>query len=65
MSTDKKLKDELTKTLDRMFSLHPKLIDFNLSRVKILLNKFDNPHDRLNKVVHIAGTNGKVQLRHF
>ena len=65
MSTDKKLKDELTKTLDRMFSLHPKLIDFNLSRVKILLNKFDNPHDRLNKVVHIAGTNGKGSTASF
>jgi len=51
MFNDKKSKEELTKTLVRMFSLHPKLIDFNLSRIKLLLNKFDNPHNKLNKII--------------
>ena len=65
MSSDKNLKDKLIKTLDRMFSLHPKLIDFNLSRVEKLLDKFNNPHNKLNKVVHIAGTNGKGSTASF
>ena len=65
MSSDKNLKDKLIKTLDRMYSLHPKLIDFNLSRVEKLLDKFDNPHNKLKKVVHIAGTNGKGSTASF
>ena len=65
MFNDKKSKEELTKTLVRMFSLHPKLIDFNLSRIKLLLDKFDNPHNKLNKVIHIAGTNGKGSTASF
>ena len=35
------LKKKLSKTLERMFSLHPKLIDFDLSRLKFLMNKCD------------------------
>ena len=42
-----------------MFSLHPKLIDFDLMRLKFLMDKFDNPQNSLNNVIHIAGTNGK------
>ena len=65
MPNNKNLKDELKNTLGRMFSLHPKLIDFNLSRVKLLLDKFDNPHNKLKNVVHIAGTNGKGSTASF
>ena len=65
MSRNKNIKEKLTKTLDQIYSLHPKLIDFNLSRVEILLDKFDNPHNKLNNVVHIAGTNGKGSTASF
>lgn len=39
--------------------LHPRLIDLSLGRVKKLLAKLGDPHERLPPVVHIAGTNGK------
>lgn len=45
--------------LDRLLSLHPKLIDLTLDRVWQLLAKMGNPQERLAPVVHIAGTNGK------
>ncbi len=48
-----------------MFSLHPKLIDFDLKRLKLLINKFDNPQNTLNNVIHIAGTNGKGSTAAF
>ena len=52
-------------TLNRMFSLHPKLIDFDLKRLKFLMDKFDNPQNNLNNVIHIAGTNGKGSTATF
>ena len=45
--------------LARMMSLHPKVIDLTLDRVWRLLDRLDNPQDRLPPVIHIAGTNGK------
>ena len=48
-----------------MFNLHPKLIDFDLKRLKILMDKFHNPQNNLNNVVHIAGTNGKGSTAAF
>lgn len=33
-------------------------IDLGLDRIKSVLNKFDNPQDKL-KCIHVAGTNGK------
>ena len=58
-------KDKLSHTLNRMFSLHPKLIDFDLSRLKLLMKKFNNPQNRLQNVIHIAGTNGKGSTASF
>ena len=40
-------------------SLHPKVIDLTLNRVRRLLAALDNPQDRLPPVIHLAGTNGK------
>ena len=40
-------------------ALHPKIIDLTLDRVWALLERLDNPQDRLPPVIHIAGTNGK------
>ena len=48
-----------------MFTLHPKLIDFDLKRLKFLMDKFDNPQNNLNNVIHIAGTNGKGSVQSF
>ncbi|QQA42630.1 bifunctional folylpolyglutamate synthase/dihydrofolate synthase [Pelagovum pacificum] len=45
--------------LQRMTSLHPKIIDLTLDRMWRLLEALGNPQDKLPPVVHIAGTNGK------
>ncbi len=45
--------------LDRMMSLHPKLMDLSLGRTWDLLEKLGNPQNHLPPVIHIAGTNGK------
>ena len=45
--------------LERLMSLHPKVIDLVLDRVWRLLGALDNPQDKLPPVIHIAGTNGK------
>lgn len=45
--------------LQRMMSLHPKIIDLTLDRVWRLLDALGNPQESLPPVVHIAGTNGK------
>jgi len=45
--------------LERMMTLHPKVIDLTLDRVWRLLEALGNPQDRLPPVIHIAGTNGK------
>lgn len=45
--------------LDRLMSLHPKVIDLVLDRVWRLLEALDNPQIKLPPVIHIAGTNGK------
>ena len=45
--------------LDRMMSLHPKIIDLTLDRMHRILAALDHPERRLPPVIHIAGTNGK------
>ena len=45
--------------LDRLLSLHPKIIDLTLDRVWRLLAAMGDPQRALPPVVHIAGTNGK------
>ena len=45
--------------LERMMSLHPKVIDLTLSRVWRLLVAIGSPEKKLPPVIHIAGTNGK------
>ncbi len=45
--------------LERMMSLHPKVIDLTLDRVWHLLAALDHPERALPPVIHIAGTNGK------
>lgn len=45
--------------LERLKSLHPKLIDLSLGRIEGLLAKLGNPERKLPPVIHVAGTNGK------
>jgi dihydrofolate synthase/folylpolyglutamate synthase len=45
--------------LERMMTLHPKVIDLTLDRVHRLLAALDHPERRLPPVIHVAGTNGK------
>ncbi|MEM9715119.1 MAG: folylpolyglutamate synthase/dihydrofolate synthase family protein [Pseudomonadota bacterium] len=45
--------------LERLMSLHPKVIDLTLDRVWRLLDRLGNPQNELPNVIHIAGTNGK------
>ena len=45
--------------LERLMSLHPKIIDLTLDRMTDLLGKLGNPQNDIPPVIHIAGTNGK------
>jgi dihydrofolate synthase / folylpolyglutamate synthase len=45
--------------LQRMMTLHPKVIDLTLARVERLLDALGHPERSIPPVVHIAGTNGK------
>ena len=45
--------------LQRMMTLHPKVIDLTMGRVIRLLALLGNPERRVPPVIHIAGTNGK------
>lgn len=45
--------------LQRLMSLHPKIIDLTLDRMWRLLEALGNPQNDLAPVIHIAGTNGK------
>ena len=45
--------------LERMMTLHPKVIDLTLDRVHRLLAALGHPERAIPPVIHIAGTNGK------
>ena len=45
--------------LQRLMSLHPKVIDLTLDRMWRLLDALGNPERDLAPVIHVAGTNGK------
>ena len=45
--------------LAKMRHLHPSLIDLSLGRTLRALEALGRPQDRLPRVIHIAGTNGK------
>ena len=45
--------------MDQLLTLHPKKIDLSLDRIKILLQKLNNPQDKLKNVINCVGTKGK------
>jgi dihydrofolate synthase/folylpolyglutamate synthase len=51
--------DNTDPVLARLTSLHPRLMDLSLDRLRGLLAKLGNPERRLPPVIHVAGTNGK------
>jgi dihydrofolate synthase/folylpolyglutamate synthase len=51
--------------IERLMALHPKGFDLSLDRITRLLERLDNPQDRLPPVIHIAGTNGKGSTAAF
>ncbi len=57
--------EQIDKLLDELLELHPKKIDLSLDRVCSLLEKLDNPQNKINNIVHIAGTNGKFSTLKF
>lgn len=57
--------EALTTALDRLKTLHPKVIDLSLDRIERLLNDLGSPHLRVPPVVHVAGTNGKGSVIAF
>ena len=50
---------EIDNLLSNIIKLHPKSIDLGLSRTLDLLEKLDNPHNKLSRIVLFSGTNGK------
>ena len=51
--------DRIEPIIDRLHSLHPRLIDLSLGRLERLLAQLGHPERRLPPVIHVAGTNGK------
>ncbi len=51
--------------IEHLMTLHPKGFDLSLDRISRLLDKLDNPQDRMPPVIHIAGTNGKGSCAAF
>lgn len=49
----------LEETLQRLLTLHPKLIDLSLERMWRVLDRLDHPERKLPPVIHVTGTNGK------
>ena len=45
--------------LKKILQLHPDEIHLSLDRIKNLLKKLNNPHNKLPHSIHVAGTNGK------
>lgn len=49
----------LDATLQRLLTLHPKMIDLSLDRMWRILERLGHPERQLPPVIHVAGTNGK------
>lgn len=54
--------ERIEKLLCKLASPNLSVIDLSLGRIKNLLSALGNPHERLQPVVHVAGTNGKGSL---
>ena len=57
MTSENSLK--LEKLVREIIKEQPKLVDYDLSRLKTVLLRLGSPHFSLRNVIHVAGTNGK------
>tara|TARA_B100001093_G_scaffold501441_1_gene553084 strand:+ start:358 stop:1656 length:1299 start_codon:yes stop_codon:yes gene_type:complete len=66
LSIDDKTIDSL---LESLLELHPKRFNdkivLGLERTLSLLNKLENPQDKLSEIIHVAGTSGKFSTINF
>lgn len=51
--------EALDAILARLFKLHRDKIELSLGRINRLLDALGSPHERLPRIIHVAGTNGK------
>jgi dihydrofolate synthase / folylpolyglutamate synthase len=56
---------EAAQEIDKLLELHPKGFDLSLERITRLLDVLGNPQDKLPRVIHVAGTNGKGSVTAF
>ncbi|MET3856751.1 folylpolyglutamate synthase/dihydrofolate synthase family protein [Rhizobium sp. OAE497] len=56
---------EAAQEIDKLLELHPKGFDLSLERITRLLEILGNPQDKLARVIHVAGTNGKGSVTAF
>ena len=59
MSVQETIQPTAAERIDALMQIHPKGFDLSLGRIRDLLEKLDNPQDKLPPVIHVAGTNGK------
>ena len=59
--TDSQIEEQLNQLLE----LHPKRIDLSLDRIQSLLATLENPQNKIENIIHIAGTNGKFSTLKF
>lgn len=58
-SSDAAVEDRLSAILSHLYSFYHTEIDLSLDRTYRFMERLGNPHLRLPRVVHVAGTNGK------
>ncbi|WP_092586534.1 bifunctional folylpolyglutamate synthase/dihydrofolate synthase [Rhizobium mongolense] len=56
---------EAAQEINKLMGLHPKGFDLSLDRITRLLEVLGNPQNRLPRVIHVAGTNGKGSVTAF
>ena len=59
MAPEQAARRESDEILARLLTLHPKIIDLSLGRMRRQLDALGNPERDMPPVVHVAGTNGK------
>ena len=55
---------QINSLLNELLKLHPKRIDLSLERIRKLLEKLDNPQNKIKNIIHI-GNNGKFSTLKF
>ena len=56
---------QINSLLNELLKLHPKRIDLSLERIRKLLEKLDNPQNKIKNIIFISGTNGKFSTLKF